>query len=197
MDFKRTKFPCKPFCAVFRLGDASFQQLPASYLDGPYVAVTGTPNTEARQIRLSHSEAELDPPEVTTTLSMPQSSSNQLKVKRAIGRSLTEKFNSLVYYCTDPLALDNGNTKIEEACAIISESVPSCSGPTVRGSPTKGCSDQRPQPLPRKTTRQTGNPLLLGTANKEHWRTRGRVGKCAGEMRKALNVNSFLSSHHM
>lgn len=195
MDFRVTKFPCKHFCAVFRLGDTSFLQLPESYLNGPCVAATGMPNSDAQEMRLGHIEAEPAPHEVTTVLSIPPSSSSQLKVKRALGRSLTEKFNSLLYYCTDPSALDNANKRLEEACAIISESVPSCSGLTVRGSPTKGCSGQRPQSLPRKTARSAGNPLPLGTANKEHWRTRGRVGKHAGDMRKTLNVNPLLSTH--
>lgn len=108
MDFKITKLPCKHFCAVFRFGRTSFLQLPTSYLNGPYVALAGTSNNEARERRLSPTEAQLElpeAPEAITTLSMPQSSSNQFKVKRASGRSLTQKFNSIAYYRTDHLAL--------------------------------------------------------------------------------------------
>lgn len=132
-------------------------QLPASYLNGPCVSATGTPDTDAREIMTGKSTTRT--PHGTTTPRIPQSSSAWTVV--ASQKNLTS-----VYYCTCPLALDYADKRLGEACTILSDPITLCGGLTIR-SPNKSCEGQRSSALPRKAVRSAGNTLLL-TANKEH-----------------------------
>ncbi|XP_077513428.1 uncharacterized protein LOC144124556 [Amblyomma americanum] len=191
MDFAATKFPCKHFCAVFRLTESSFSDLPESYLNRPHVAVTACATADDQENEPDSQEGHgggASSHEVTA-LSIPLCSSNQLKMKRNNFRSIMEKCGSLLFYCSDSSALDKAAEKLEEAYSLLAQSVPSTSGLFIRNSPTKGCSGQASHASQKDAVRAAPKILQTERTNKEHWRTRGRVGKQADELRKTINVN--------
>ncbi|KAH9360180.1 hypothetical protein HPB48_020964 [Haemaphysalis longicornis] len=207
-DFIRHQLPCKHFCAVFNhQKDWGFDSLPEGYRSGPLLTLATGP---------SPGEAAADSPNHSTTMDaapghsgaeesgdqsapfpgaapesfceLPRHQKDGMGHKRRQILSGLEKCKSIVHYCNSVESLEKALELVNELSSVLQEGTPACSGLSLRSSPTKGCSGQKKRKLESTPHVATQKLQRYTHPNKEHWRTKGRVGARADSLRQAYTM---------
>lgn len=195
-DFLRHKLPCKHFCAIFRFfKEWSFEQLPREYIEGPMLSlhsnILSTPESGCILPALSTEGTDDNilqvPSEEECVAELPKKIRETSKLSRRMITDTAHKITSVVIYCKDERKRKEAHELMLQAYNILrSGCESSSSGLVIRGSPTKGCSGQASTTQQAKRIRLKA--LQHARRHAESWKTRGRVGKQASELRATFNV---------
>lgn len=193
-DFLQHKLPCKHFCAIFRFfKEWSFEQLPREYIEGPMLSLHSnilcTPESGHILPALS-TEGTDDTPQVLSeeecVAELPKKVRKTSKLSRKMITDTAHKITSVVIYCKDERKRKEAHDLMLQAYNILrSGCESSSSGLVIRGSPTKGCSGQASTTQAKRIRLKA---LQRARRHGESWKTRGRVGKQASELRATFNV---------
>lgn len=191
-DFMRHKLPCKHFFAIFRFfSEWSFARLPKEYTEGPLLSLHrdipaapsdwDTPRTPDAGMDCDATEA------APTVAELPKTVREASMKSRRLITDGVHRIASIVMYCKDEDKKREAYQHIQQAYKILASGCPSSSsGLVIRGSPTKGCSNQATKCAARRLRLKA---LQQTRGHTESWKTRGRVGKRASEMRETVDVS--------
>lgn len=185
-DFRKHRLPCKHFCAIFwRDKDWGFDKLPEVYQNGPLMALDDHVMAEG------HCSKEHDTGDVETAItsdtfeSVPhfeRSSSTSVGTIRAKVLIELDKAKNLAYYCADSKILGNVLEQLQECSAQLQLGTRASEGLNLRGSPAKGCSGTKCTHSLCKEPGEASELKRSAPPNKEHWRSKGRVGNKAPQV---------------
>lgn len=205
-DFIKHQLPCKHFCAVFSFQQGwGFDNLPESYRNGPLLTLTtGLSHGAVAASSLSrstemdaapgHSGGDEESGDQSAPLldagpelfcDLPRHQKSGMGHKRRMILSGLEKCKDIVHYCNNAESLEKALKLVDELSGVLQEGTPACRGLSLRSSPTKGCAGQKKRKLESTSHMRMRKLQKYIHPNKEHWRTKGRVGARADNLRRA------------